>query len=246
MFNPPNLRRRSADEAEKPFWISYADLMTALMVLFLVVMLASLAALVQSVRSAAEINKKNEQQAKELQTLKAQSAEYEDVRNRVKEEIQKVVKAHNLKFRRGSIIDFGTRAQFAQGSDELSDSQQAAIRDLAPELIEKANSRDGLKVVERIIVEGFASPEGTYLGNLDLSARRSQRVMCALLDPPRSDSGEIRKLFATAGASSSSLKKNRVKSRRIEMRIEYYPELQRPVPRAAVTGPVGTCALESE
>ena len=26
------------DEAEKPFWISYSDLMTALMVLFLVVM----------------------------------------------------------------------------------------------------------------------------------------------------------------------------------------------------------------
>ena len=29
------LKRRSKGEAEKPFWISYADLMTALMVLFL-------------------------------------------------------------------------------------------------------------------------------------------------------------------------------------------------------------------
>ena len=32
------LRKRAKDEAEKPFWISFADLMTALMVLFLVVM----------------------------------------------------------------------------------------------------------------------------------------------------------------------------------------------------------------
>jgi hypothetical protein len=30
------LKRGGRDEAEKPFWISFADLMTALMVLFLV------------------------------------------------------------------------------------------------------------------------------------------------------------------------------------------------------------------
>ena len=43
MFNRAfNSRQRRSDEAEKPFWISYADLMTAMMVLFLVVMVASL------------------------------------------------------------------------------------------------------------------------------------------------------------------------------------------------------------
>jgi hypothetical protein len=31
-------RRPVRDEAEKPFWISFSDMMTALMVLFLVVM----------------------------------------------------------------------------------------------------------------------------------------------------------------------------------------------------------------
>ena len=37
MFGTPIIvKRGSKDEAEKPFWISYADLMTALMVLFLV------------------------------------------------------------------------------------------------------------------------------------------------------------------------------------------------------------------
>jgi hypothetical protein len=39
MFSPKFfIRRGGRDEAEKPFWISFADLMTALMVLFLVVM----------------------------------------------------------------------------------------------------------------------------------------------------------------------------------------------------------------
>ena len=36
--------KASKEEAEKPFWISYADLMTALMVLFLVVMSVALLA----------------------------------------------------------------------------------------------------------------------------------------------------------------------------------------------------------
>ena len=43
------LKRGSRDEAEKPFWISFADLMTALMVLFLVVMGVALLAVTKNV-----------------------------------------------------------------------------------------------------------------------------------------------------------------------------------------------------
>jgi Mn2+/Fe2+ NRAMP family transporter len=49
MFAPIVVKRRSKDEAEKPFWISYADLMTALMVLFLVVMSVALLAVTKTV-----------------------------------------------------------------------------------------------------------------------------------------------------------------------------------------------------
>ena len=35
-------RKRAKEEAEKPFWISFSDLMTALMVLFLVAMAVAL------------------------------------------------------------------------------------------------------------------------------------------------------------------------------------------------------------
>lgn len=43
------LNRGGRDEAEKPFWISFADLMTALMVLFLVVMGVALIAVTKNV-----------------------------------------------------------------------------------------------------------------------------------------------------------------------------------------------------
>ena len=40
---------KGRDQAEKPFWISYADLMTALMVLFLVVMSVALLAVTKKI-----------------------------------------------------------------------------------------------------------------------------------------------------------------------------------------------------
>jgi hypothetical protein len=44
------VKRGSKGEAEKPFWISYADLMTALMVLFLVAMSVAMLAVTNSVK----------------------------------------------------------------------------------------------------------------------------------------------------------------------------------------------------
>jgi len=56
-------RRQNRDEAEKPFWISFADLMTALMVLFLVVMGVALLAVTTNVT---EREKNQEQHRKNI------------------------------------------------------------------------------------------------------------------------------------------------------------------------------------
>ena len=42
MFSPFRRRSVTKETAEKPFWISYADLMTACMTLFLVVMVVEI------------------------------------------------------------------------------------------------------------------------------------------------------------------------------------------------------------
>jgi hypothetical protein len=49
--------RRSRDDGEKPFWISFSDLMTALMVLFLVVMAVSLLSVTQELRNVQQDEK---------------------------------------------------------------------------------------------------------------------------------------------------------------------------------------------
>jgi len=54
------VKRGYKSEAEKPFWISYADLMTALMVLFLVVMGVALLAVTKTVTEQEKLKKKHQ------------------------------------------------------------------------------------------------------------------------------------------------------------------------------------------
>src|SRR6516225_4999878 len=100
--------RRTKDEAEKPFWISFADLMTALMILFLVVMCVALLAVT---RTISEAEKAADQREKEINLLLTMLAE----------NVQKCGHATVLAERR--VIDFGTQATFPSGSHQLSASQ---------------------------------------------------------------------------------------------------------------------------
>lgn len=244
-------KRSPGDEAEKPFWISYADLMTAMMVLFLVVMLASLLALTQSVRAAAKINAKNQEQAEELQKIRATQQAYDELRDRVLDQLEKRAPKSVTIDRNRGVIDFGPKAQFESNRADLNSAQVRFLRSFVPDLIAIADSAPGRRTVKRIIIEGFADPRGTYLHNVHLSAARSETGLCAILEPsaPRLSSrllDKARVLFATAGASSNSLKASNEASRRIEMRIEYFTVDEfvekRARPRAArLKGSIGTC-----
>ena len=55
------LKKGGRDEAEKPFWISFADLMTALMVLFLLVMSVALLSVTKTVSEIERLKVQREQ-----------------------------------------------------------------------------------------------------------------------------------------------------------------------------------------
>ena len=83
-------KSRQKDEGEKPFWISFADLMTALMTLFLVVMAVSLMIVTKKINEAthAENERKADildicQQIKVEASLKSQSINVDCEDNRI-------------------------------------------------------------------------------------------------------------------------------------------------------------------
>lgn len=229
--------RRNKEEGEKPFWISFADLMSALMVMFLLVMSVALLAITKNVseaeRKQAERETEIEQLLNQIESAAQQHPGMSVDRNR-------------------NVIDFGDRARFDTGSSRLSSEQAEYLSLFVSDMLGIARDQLGQKWLKRIVVEGFADQRGDYLLNLNLSLQRSQRVLCVLLAPPRGQQHvlstpeleQVRDLFLVGGYSFNSAKKSLEESRRIELRLEFYgigePHAQLDeVPR----GDFGTCRI---
>ncbi len=204
----PPRRSPDADEAEKPFWISYADLMTALMVLFLVAMSVSLFSITQKIISGPEeYRKKVDACMAEVGSMTQKDFPGVEVR--------------------GNSISFGTLALFATDKNNLAPFAEATLRAYVPKVLDLARSKGCNKVFKRVIVDGFASQSGTYIHNLNLSLQRAERVICVLLNPTvegalsEVDRRDVRNLFLVGGSSFNELKPSDAESQRIELKLEF-------------------------
>lgn len=208
-------RRRSRDDGEKPFWISFSDLMSALMVLFLVAMSVALLAVTK------KISDEEREESERATAIADLMREIGLVTQRPEFAGIQIV---------GTTIDLGRRATFErEGQNTLSPPQREFIRAFTPELLALLRSSEaGQKWFKRAVVEGYASRTGTYLFNLNLSLQRSERVLCELLlTGPNvmplalEDRRFVAQRFFVGGASFNSLRSNDAESRRIEFKLEF-------------------------
>ena len=229
-----NVKRGNRDEAEKPFWISFADLMTALMVLFLVVMGVALLAVTKTVT---EREKKEEQHRKNIEKIMER---FEEAAKR-----HDGIKIDSLR----QVIDYGQRAKFAFGDWRLNSQQEEVLRKFVPEILVLANDDLGRSILKRIVVEGYTDKTGTYLTNLNLSLQRSQKVLCAMFATTgqhllsNEQKENVRSLFLVGGYSFNSAKDTDEESRRVEMRLEFLGIDQKRPTATAAPGNFGECAL---
>ncbi|REE87246.1 flagellar motor protein MotB [Cupriavidus plantarum] len=226
MFGPRSSKRRNGrDEGEKPFWISFSDLMTALMVLFLVSMAVALIAITQKqkvIDDTIELRKK---------TIAQCLTEVEDVTKRPE---FKGVTVH------GNSIDFGTVVLFADQRHSFEKpADERFIRSFVPEVLKVARAKSCETWLKRVVVEGFASRTGNYLYNLNLSYLRSQRVLCALLNTQapdalsEADRKQIQTLFLVGGSSFNTASNDGpARMRRVEVKLEFrdFGSLVEPTP----------------
>jgi outer membrane protein OmpA-like peptidoglycan-associated protein len=216
MFGMRMATQRQRPEGEKPFWISYADLMTALMILFLVVMVASL---VMMTKRIAAIE----------QGEKARTADIAKLCERLQ------IKAAKLNRNivvdcRDNRINFGEAGRFGYNDYKLRPDGQQALRQVVPLVIEAASSEEGKKWFKQILIEGFTDTDGSYLYNLHLSLQRSEWVMCTMLDDRFSvttglsaaQKQQVRELFLAGGVSFNNAKDSKEASRRVELRLQFY------------------------
>jgi flagellar motor protein MotB len=208
--------QRPKAEGEKPFWISYADLMTALMILFLIVMLASLILMTKRI-AAAE------------QGEKARAADISSMCKRLQ------IKATELNRHihvdcKDNRINFGEAGRFGHNDYRLGPDGQLALLQVVPLVIDTAASEEGKRWFKQVLIEGFTDTDGSYLYNLHLSLQRSEWVMCTMLDDRSSakaklskdERRQIRELFLTGGVSFNNAKDSKEASRRVELRLQFY------------------------
>lgn len=235
------VRRRIRDEAEKPFWISFADLMTALMVLFLVSVTVALFTVTQKLPTPPDPDPIGKHEAK----IKACMDEFEKKID--KHSAAKVDKENRR-------VSFGERARFDLNKYSLSLESASLLRRFAPEVLTLADSPCGQELFRRVVVEGYTSKDGDYLLNLDLSLKRAHSVVCALLEDTEGEPGlnedqkrRVRNLFMVGGYSSNTPKDTLEESRRVEFRLEFWAlnEKEKPDNKAAAPSKqkLGECRL---
>jgi outer membrane protein OmpA-like peptidoglycan-associated protein len=228
------IKRMGKGEAEKPFWISFSDLMTALMVLFLVVMGVALLAVTKNVT---EREQQEEQYRRDIELILERFVEAAKRYDGIRVD------------RDRHVIDFGDRARFAFGKSSLSVEQESVLRQFVPEILALANDELGKRVLKRVVIEGYTDKTGSYLSNLNLSLQRSQRVLCAmfavsgpsLLDDAQKNA--VRSLFLVGGYSFNAARDSDEESRRVEMRIEFLGMREQRADTVDASDNFGECAL---
>lgn len=215
MFTRYVIKRGGKDEGERPFWISFSDLMTALMALFLVVMSVTLLAVTKKVDQEEQRKIQREQDISTImKKIRQASSKWNEV------------KVNESTYR----IDLGEIVRFDSGKASITEAGKEFLRGYVPTLLNTYNTELGKRWIRRIVVEGFTDQDGTYLYNLWLSLERSRQVVCSLYAPPFS--GEtpltneqktaIRELFLVGGYSFNSTKASKDESRRVELKLEFW------------------------
>ncbi len=165
-------KKKAKDEAEKPFWISYADMMTSLMVLFLVVMSVTLLAVTKTV------TEKEQEEKLRIEEINICLLEIENVAKEVAKDFPGVKFDLDRK-----IVDFGPQAKFDLNEFAVASKTAIHLRQFTKKLLTVARQPCGKDWFKRVIIEGYTDPTGTYLHNVKLSLNRSHQVLCVLLEP---------------------------------------------------------------
>ena len=209
------VKPKASSEAEKPFWISYADLMTAMMMLFLAVMAVTILAIA---REAQRVLSADEVRANEIRQI------CRDIKSSLADERNIYVDCVDNR------ISFGEVGTFAYNDYHLPAEAGPTLAALVPEVLRAANGELGRKWLKQIVIEGYTDRVGSYLSNLHLSLQRSEWVMCLMVDPAKNaalqlteeQTAQVRELFLAGGVSFNGLKDTEAESRRVELRLQFY------------------------
>lgn len=218
----PKGRASSRKGTENPFWLSYSDLMAALLLVFVLLLLVLM--------SSAQL---------ELEQTRQELKEVKRIRVDIIRALRAAFEGTDVKFeidRRTGAIRFRNRILFKRNQRTLSEQGKAQLNKFVPIYARVLLSEEFREYIAQITVEGhtdttrppyMTEPEG-YLFNLELSQARAMAVVNHVFGSSGPDFPErqsLRSLLRTTGGSYMQLildadgKEDADASRRVEFQF---------------------------
>lgn len=246
-------RQPSASKSSMDYWMSYSDLMSGLLLVFIILLIGSLLVSKQEMESQKE-EMESQQKEHDRQTAKHQQKEasllllengLSDVLE-VRAELSELIYEQFANSGRSHLFDKATgvvrldkEITFDESSDQLTRQSQAAIEEYMEIYLRAVSANPKLREnVDQIIFEGhtnsnysgLGTPEEGYLFNLHLSQLRAHSAMSHVITSGLAKKYDARSLLAASGFSSSRLildkdgNEDKELSRRLEIKFRLKDE----------------------
>lgn len=201
--------KRNKNGEKLNFWLSYSDMMAALLLVFILILSCTLL----ETRATYEA-KQAELEEKEQIILNQQSQidTIVGVRGDLIDALSKEFSGNDLSVKvdaQSGAITFDSTLLFGYNDDKLQDSGKTFLAGFLPKYFSVLLGKDFSPYVAEIIIEGHTDTDGGYMYNLQLSQNRAFAVVSYCLDENNhflSDSQleELRVLLTANGRSWSA------------------------------------------
>lgn len=213
------LKNKDHAEEKNHYWMSYSDLMSALLLIF------ALLLMVNMFSNQTEIEAKDQMIEEVL-----------GVKSRIIEELSQAFNDSNLEMEidpQTGAIRFSSGVFFEFDSSSISQEGRTNLELFVPQYIKILLSEDFKEHIAQIIIEGHTDQEGSYLYNLELSQDRAFSVVEEIFsdDFPKFKAREDLRYFITSNGKSFTVpiydEKNNIdddRSRRVEFKFRLKDE----------------------
>lgn len=176
-------RHRRREEEETTYWLSYSDMMAALLLIFvLIISFTILQSQTQYEAKEMELLSEKEivkEQQEKLEEQQEQLDKLIGIRTELIEALKKEFDGSELSVKvdaKTGSIALDSSILFDSGRFDLKPEGEELLRKFLPKYIGVLTGEDFKKYVSEIIIEGHTDSQGDYLYNLELSQKRALSV----------------------------------------------------------------------
>ncbi len=212
------MEKQHPAEDTKPtsFWITYSDLMSGLLLVFVLLMVVAMTHYAEFNRKKTEVLKNQEERLKSFRELQIKLI------GNLEEAFQDETVSIDTTT---GVLQIGSGILFGENESELRPEGQERLTRIFDAYIKVILDDQFSDFIKQIEIEGHTNTNGTYLHNLQLSQQRALTVMRELLDHAGKDHDRLQKLVIAGGRSFSNLiydengQEDQIRSRRIEIKF---------------------------